>query len=133
MHCREYAAQLRDAYPEITAVGGDVVAIGTGNQMYGKNFAEEMNIPFAVMVDDSGAAASAASLRKMKPWDMFNPMGWKKSFDAVRAGHKMGKPGNRVSQLGAVFVIGPNNKVRYEHMESDPSDHAPIANVLAAL
>ncbi len=133
MHCREYAAQLRDAYPEIIAAGGDVVAIGTGNQMYGKNFAEEMKVPFTVLVDDSGEAAKAASLRKMKPWDLFNPMGWKRSFDAMRNGFKQGKPGARVMQLGAVFVVGPGGRVRYEHMESDPSDHAPMNKVIAAI
>ncbi len=133
MHCREYAAQLRDAYPQITAGGGEVIAVGTGNQMYAKNFAEEMGIPFAVLVDDGGKAAAAASLRKMKPWDLFNPMGWKRSIATVRKGFKQGKPGARVMQLGAVFVIGPGDKVRYEHLESDPSDHAPIDRVLAAL
>jgi peroxiredoxin len=133
MHCREYAAQLRDAYPQITAAGGDVVAIGTGNKMYAAAFAEEMKVQFAVLVDDEGAAAEAASLKKMKPWDLFNPRLWKRSAAAFREGHKQKKPGKRTMQLGAVFVVGSGDRMRYEHLESDPTDHAPIAQVVASL
>jgi peroxiredoxin len=133
MHCREYAAQLRDSYSVITAAGGEVVAVGTGNRMYAGAFAEDMKVTFPMLVDDDGKAAAAASLKKMKPWDLLNPMLWKKSIAAFKDGFKQGKPGARPMQLGAVFVVGPGDRVRYEHLESDPSDHAPIAQVLAAL
>ena len=133
MHCREYAAQLRDAYPEIVAKGGEVVAIGTGNAMYAKDFASTMEVPFLVLVDDEGKAAEVASLKRMTILDMLNPAGWVRSFKTVKSGFKQGKPGKRVMQLGAVFVVGAGSKKRYEHLESDPSDHAPIPAVLASL
>ena len=133
MHCREYAAQLRDAYPQIKAAGGGVIAIGTGNQMYAAAFIEELSVPFTVLIDDAGEAAEAASLRKMKPWVLLNPLLWKESFDAFRDGYRQKKPGKRPMQLGAVFVVGPGNDLRYEHLEADPADHAPIEQVLSAL
>ena len=133
MHCREYAAQLRNAYPQITAAGGGVVAIGTGNQTYAAAFVQEMQVPFLVLIDDSGQAAEAASLQKMKPWVLLNPLLWKESFDAFRDGYRQKKPGKRPMQLGAVFVVGQGGDLRYEHLEADPSDHAPIEQVLSAI
>jgi peroxiredoxin len=133
MHCREYATQLRDAYPQITAAGGQVVAIGTGNRIYAAAFAEQMEVPFPVLIDETGDAAEAAALKKMKPWDLFNPKLWQKSIATVRDGFKQNKPGKRPMQLGAVFVIDRGPTLRFEHLERDPADHANIDRVLAAV
>ena len=52
---------------------------------------------------------------------------------ARAAGHRIHKAGKRVTQLGATFVVGPGNQVRYEHHDAFSSDHAPLDDVLAAL
>ena len=36
-------------------------------------------------------------------------------------------------RLGATFVVGPGNVVRYEHLDELTSDHAPVDEVLGAL
>ena len=36
-------------------------------------------------------------------------------------------------QIGATFVIGPGDRIRYEHMDADSTDHAPPDDVIAAL
>ena len=41
--------------------------------------------------------------------------------------------GNRVKQIGATFVIGAGDRVRYEHLDADSTDHADIDEVVAAL
>jgi hypothetical protein len=38
-----------------------------------------------------------------------------------------------VTQLGATFVMGPGEQVRYEHVDAHTADHAPLDQVLAAL
>jgi len=43
------------------------------------------------------------------------------------------KSGKRVTQLGATFVLGPGDLVRYEHVDVHSADHAPLTEVLAAL
>ena len=52
LHCREHAAQLRERYDEITDAGGDIVAVGTGDQRYAEAFVADERIPFLVLVDD---------------------------------------------------------------------------------
>jgi hypothetical protein len=39
----------------------------------------------------------------------------------------------RVKQIGATFVIGAGDKVRYEHMDTDSTDHARIDDLVAAV
>lgn len=124
---------MRRAYSDITAHGADVVAVGTGDARYAKAFIAEEDVPFLVLLDEDGAAAAAASLREAGLWRLAGPANWAGALRTRRAGHRQHKIGKRVTQLGATFVAGPGNKLRYEHLERDPSDHAPIDDVLAAL
>ena len=124
---------MRDAYEDIRATGGDVVAIGTGNARYAREFVEEENIPFTVLVDDDAEAARAASVTRGSAWKVLGPETYGDSIRARRAGHKIHKPGKRVFQLGATFVVGPGDVVRYEHLDQNTADHAPLGEVLAAV
>ena len=91
--CREHAAQLRGLYPDITAAGGDVIVIGTGNVNYARDLKEKLDLPFPVLVDEHGAAARAAALRKMPIVKLLSPGPWMAMVRAMRRGHKGGKPG----------------------------------------
>lgn len=134
--CREHAAQLRDAHPDITARGGDVIVIGTGDARYAKDVKDTLGLPFPVLVDDDGSAARVAALKKVTIVSALRPGPWVALVKAMRRSDRTtagGKLGARVSQLGATFVVGPGARVRYEHLDRDIADHAPMAAVLAAL
>lgn len=49
------------------------------------------------------------------------------------AGHRIHRAGRRVTQLGATFVVGPGDIVRYEYYDEHSADHAPVDDVLAAI
>ena len=135
MFCREHAAQLRDNYADITAAGADVVAVGTGNMMYAKSFVDDEKVPFAVLVDEDGDAAEAASLKggARALAGMLSPNVMKAGKRARKEGHRQHKSGTRPLQLGATFVIAPGGAVVYSHLDKDFGDHAPLADVMAAL
>ena len=124
---------MRRSYEQITGRGADVVAIGTGDVGYAKAFVAEEDIPFLVLVDDDGAAASAASVRRAGWLALMGPASWPGTRRAWKDGFRIHKAGKRVTQLGATFVIGPGSTVRYEHQASDSSDHAAVEAVLATL
>jgi peroxiredoxin len=124
---------LRERYDEIKSLGADVVAIGTGDQRYADAFVREEEIPFLVLVDDDATAARAASLRTLNWFQLLHPRTWKATRETSKRGHHVHKAGARVRQIGATFVIGAGDRVRYEHMDADSTDHAPIDDVLAAL
>jgi peroxiredoxin len=124
---------LRERYDEITGLGADVIAIGTGDHRYAEAFVRDEQIPFLVLVDDSADAARAASVRTVGWFQLLHSRTWKATRDTSKRGHHVHKAGKRVKQIGATFVIGPGNRVRYAHLDADSTDHAPIDDVMAAL
>jgi peroxiredoxin len=125
---------LRGHYGEITRAGAEVVAIGTGDERYARSFVADEQVPFPVLVDDDAAAATAATVRKVNFLTLlFDPRSLKGARHAHRQGFRVKKSGRRVNQLGATFVLGPGSTVRYAHLDAYTADHAPLAEVLAAL
>jgi peroxiredoxin len=125
---------LRDHHDEITAAGAEIVAVGTGDERYAKAFVADEQVPFPVLVDDSGDAAHAASVKKVNFLTLlFDPRSMKGARRAHRHGYRVKKSGKRVNQLGATFVLGPGSTVRYEHIDAHTADHAPVDEVLAAV
>jgi len=124
---------LRERYEEITGLGADVVAIGTGDQRYADAFVREEKIPFLVLVDDDGAAARAVSLRTLNWFQLLHPRTWKATRETSKRGHHVHKAGARVRQIGATFVMGAGDQVCYEHIDTDSTDHAPLDDVVKAL
>jgi peroxiredoxin len=124
---------LRDHHDDVHALGGEIVAVGTGNDRYARTFVEEERIQYPVLVDDDGAAARAAAVNTPSFLAMFHPRTWAATVTTLRRGHRIHKAGARVTQMGATFVIGPGNRVHYEHVDRDSTDHAPLADVLRAL
>jgi peroxiredoxin len=132
--CREHASQLSEAYDDVQARGGDVVAIGTGDRRYAADFIAQEHIRFPVLVDDDAQAATAATIKRKDMLTLiFGPGSVKGMWRAHRSGHRVKKAGKRVNQLGATFVVGPGDEILYEYRDHDSGDHAPIPDVLAAL
>ena len=124
---------MRERYDEIRGVGADVVAIGTGDRHYAQAFVRDEQIPFLVLVDDDASAARAASLRTLNWFELLHPRTWKATRETSKRGHHIHKAGKRVRQIGATFVIDTGDRVRYEHLDNDSTDHAEIDAVVAAL
>ena len=130
--------QLRRHYFEFQSTGAEVVAIGTGDGRYAAAFIADEDVPFPVLVDDDGAAARAASVRKVNIIKLATD---RRMREAGRASHDAGtlpmrkgmRPGKRVTQLGATFVIGPGPELHFAHYDEHGADHPPIADVLAAV
>jgi len=124
---------LRDRYEEIQGKGAEVVAIGTGNATLARHFVEDEKIPFPVLVDDEAEAADAASVSRVFFAKLFHPASYAGTRRAWQGGHRIGIPGKRTNQLGATFVIGAGDRLRYEHQDAHTADHAPIDEVLGAV
>lgn len=124
---------MRERHDEIESLGARIVAVGTGDRRYAEAFVRDEQIPFVVLVDDDAAAAQAASLRTLNWFQLLHPRTWKATRATSKRGYHVHKSGKRVKQIGATFVVGAGNRVRYEHLDSDSTDHAEIDEVLAAL
>ena len=124
---------MRERYDDITKLGADVIAIGTGDQRYAAAFVRDERIPFRVLVDDHSTAAEAASVRTLNWFQLLHPRTWAASRQASKNGHHIHNAGKRVRQIGATFVVGAGDRVRYEHLDADSTDHANLDEVLAVL
>ena len=125
---------MRERYDDIRSLGSEVVAIGTGNQQYAAAFVRDERVPFPVLVDDDSEAARAAGVHKVNFFKLILDRRSRPGTRRAReAGHKIHKPGGRVTQLGATFVVGPGDLVRYEHLDAHSADHAPLDEVIGAL
>jgi peroxiredoxin len=124
---------LRDRYDDIAAAGAELVAIGTGDVGYAEKFVRDTGARYPVLVDDDGGAAAAASVPTVSWYRLLHPSTWRATRETSKRGYHVGRAGKRVRQLGATFVIAPGGAVRYEHIDRDSTDHAPVDDVLAAL
>jgi peroxiredoxin len=125
---------LRERYDEIRSKGADVVAIGTGSVRYAASFVADESVPFPVLADDDAKAARAASVQSVNFFKLIlNPASRPGARRAREAGHRIHRAGKRVTQLGATFVVGPGNTIRYEHMDAHSADHAPMEEVMSAI
>ena len=124
---------MRERHDEIKGLGADIVAIGTGDRRYAEAFVRDERIPFAVLVDDDALAANAASLKTLNWFQLLHPRTWKATRATSKRGYHVHKAGRRVKQIGATFVIGAGDQMRYEHMDFDSTDHADVDDVIAVL
>ena len=124
---------MRERYDEITGLGARVVAVGTGDRRYAAAFVADEKIPYLVLVDDDAEAAHAASLPSLSWYRLLHPSTWKATRETSKRGYHIHKTGKRVKQMGATFVIGPGDRVVFEHIDADSTDHAPLTDVMAAL
>jgi peroxiredoxin len=124
---------LREHHEEVGARGAAIVAVGTGDLGYARRFVEDERIPYLVLVDEDARAAAAAAVVDASWVHLLHPRTWTATWETYRRGHRVHAPGKRVTQLGATFVLGPGERVRYAHLDADSTDHAPLASVLAAL
>jgi len=124
---------LRGRYLEIRGLGAEVVAIGTGGAEHARSFVRDEMIPFPVLLDDDAAAARVAGIPRVGFLELFAPRSFPGALRALRAGHRVGRPGRRTNQLGASFVLGPGDAVHYAHWDDHTADHAPLEEVLSAL
>ena len=81
--------------------------IGTGDLRYAREFVESDRIPFPVLVDDDARAADAARVERVGLSRLFALGSLPATARALRSGYRIGRPGKRVNQLGATFVVSP--------------------------
>lgn len=133
MFCREHVAQLRDHSQDIQARGVTVAAIGTGDLMYARDFAENKRVNFPLYVDDAKASYKAVGTRKGQARAFIKPKLIASAARVTAQGHIQGKRGPAHMVLGATHVIRPDGSVPFAWVNSDFDDNADFAEALGSL
>lgn len=110
-----------------------MTAIGTGGKRYAKAFIEDERVPFPVLLDEDGAAAEIAGTKTMSAATILRPKQIGAGIRSTLKGNRQHNAGRRPFQLGATFVIGPGDVVRYADYEDFAGDHADLDEIIAAV
>ena len=125
-------AGLAAAAPSIAARGAALIVVGPAKPEHLAGFREVTGYAGPLYADPSLHTFRAAGLAY--GWSKtFHPGSILKGLRAFAKGFRQGaRRGNPVQQ-GGVFVLRPGDRVSYEWRDRFAGDHAPMANVLAAL
>lgn len=72
-------------------------------------------------------------MKKLTPGKLLSPRQWAAAIRSTAKGQRQRNPGRRPFQLGATFVIGPGNVLKYADYEDFAGDHADLDEVIGAI
>lgn len=123
---------MRDVSGEIENRGARLVIIGSGLPMHAQGFADKYALKDTVFTDPERSLYQA--------FGMTRSVGKTLGLGALKGGLRAFKEGFRQSgtqgdpwQQGGTLVISPQGVLVYEYLSKEAGDHAPVAQVLAAL
>ncbi len=123
---------MRDALPDIRRRGAELVIVGNGSAFFARTFREDLELDCPVLVDPELRAFAATGLRRGRV-EILSP---KVPLNALRAflgGARQQAVQGDPWQLGGTFVIRAGGEVAYAQISREAGDHAPVAELLAAL
>ena len=127
--------QLHRARSEFEAAGVPLVLIGQATPRHAAHFRRVQEVELPVLADEERASYRAAEAKVASAIEMLGPKSIAKGFmktaqsrGKIRQGKVIGDP----AQLGGAMVIAPDGTVAWSYMSKDPSDSAPVGEILAA-
>ncbi len=133
MFCRERAVQVHRELTTIRECGAELVLIGNGNRYFAKAFADEFGITSPLYVDTQRESYRALGMKRGFFATLGNAASLKNALRALRTGFRQGPTRGDAWQLGGVLVVRPGGEIAYRYLDQAAGDHAPVAEILAAL
>lgn len=131
MFARQQAAALMDMKKTLDGMGIPVIVIGSSTPEQAKEFSEKFKFTGAVYVNEDLQAYQAFELER----GFFKTLGLcsiKSGFKAMGQGFHQGLSAGDLWQQGGLFVMGPGNKIVFQHVDRFAGDHADPAEVVQA-
>jgi peroxiredoxin len=123
---------LRDKADLIEGKGATLVIVGSGKPFHARGFREDEGLSGPILLDEERVAYTAAHLKRGLSKTL-GPRSLLAGVKSFRKGFRQKTTEGDPYQQGGVFVLGPENTVRYAHIDRFAGDHAPIDDVIAAL
>lgn len=133
LFCREHAVEYHRQRDAIRARGADLVFVGNGNRHFAQGFRDAFGLQDRLLVDTRRDAYRALEMKRGLVRTLLSPSALKHTIRAFRAGFRQGRTRGDAWQLGGVLLVHPGGRVDFSHLSENAGDHAPVADVLAAL
>lgn len=131
MPCRAFLAQLREAEPEIDALGARVIGVATGADHQARDLMQR-GITFPLLVDPDRNLYRALDIDHIAWHRFLQPATWRRYVRASR-GARQGRLTGDLRQAPGIAIIDTDRRLRYVHRGTTLADYPPLAEVLAAL
>jgi hypothetical protein len=129
--CLHFLSQLREAEPEIRALGAGVIAVATGAPHQAQHLMDS-GMPYPCLVDPDKALYRELGIGRIPLSQWLRPRTWRRyarTLGKARQGRITGDP----LQAGGVAVIDTDGALRYLHRSTTLADLPPIEEVLGAV
>ena len=125
---------MGEAYEEIRAAGGDVVAVFQYRADPTFHFCRKRGVPFDCLGDPEREGYHAVGLEKGSKREYVGPQLVTGFVRAARHGAFAGNPqGGDVSQRPGTFVVGADGRVALAHYNKDSADNPDTDEILRTL
>jgi peroxiredoxin len=123
---------LGEAYEDIRAAGGDVVAVFQYRADPTFHFCRKRDVPFDCLGDPEREGYHAVGLERGPAKEYMGPQLARGFLRAARHGHiTTGNPqGGDVAQRPGTFAVSPEGVVLYAHYHKDSADNPRISDLL---
>ncbi len=131
MFARQQAAALTDMKKRLEESGVQVVVIGSASPSQAKEFAEKFAFTGEIYVNEDLKVYQAFELERgfLKT---LGPRSLGKGFKAMGEGFRQGLHAGDLWQQGGLFVMGPGDKMVFQHVDRFAGDHADPDAVVKA-
>ncbi len=123
---------MRGRSPEIEALGGRLVFVGSGTPQQAAHFQRSFAPACTVLTDPGLDAYRALGLRR-GVWATLGPSTWGGAVRALARGHLQSRVQGDPWQQGGLFVMLPGGRIVFEQRNRDAADRPDIEGALAAL
>lgn len=122
---------MREAEPQITALGARVIGVGTGADFQARDLMEN-GISFPLLVDPERNFYRVLGLARIRWYKFFQPSTWTKYLRGAR-GARQGRLTGDIMQTPGIAIIDPDRRLRYLHRGTTLGDYPALDEVLDAL
>jgi peroxiredoxin len=122
---------LREAHPEIEALGARALAVATGAGFQARQLMRD-GLPFPALVDPDKHLYRTLGIERIS-WDQwFRPSTWRR-YVAALGGEHQGRLTGDVLQAPGIVILDATGTIRYLHRGRTLADYPRLGEVLAAL
>jgi len=123
---------VRQAYPEIEAVGGRALAVSVGHGFQAEALIAA-GMPFPLLIDREKRVAHALGVRA-SALGVLNPRGWWNYLRALLHGHRQGRiPAGGATQMPGLAILDSDGAPVFVHRGWALGDYPPLPSVIRRL
>ena len=125
---------MRSRAGEFEKAGARLAIVGNGWPAMAKSFGERAGLPPSVtlLTDPTLQSYVQAGLKRSALLTL-GPRGWIPYLKTLRRGFHQGRLRGDPWQQGGAAVIGPDGRILWRYVSTQPSDQPPVASLLSPL